>query len=125
MIIKSMKKCRQICPNPNSSSTGSRRNGDVGRGRPNTCSPNMSQILTMGKAWFSSSASGEFDRARRIGNCRRGRMLGGKASDTHVNVEPELKTWPRVSCRMEKIMRTDLAESHSHIEFYFCRRCTK
>jgi hypothetical protein len=77
----------------------------VGRGRPNTCSPNMSQILTMGKAWFSSSASGEFDRARRIGNCRRGRMLGGKASDTHVNVEPELKTWPRVSCRMEKIMR--------------------
>jgi hypothetical protein len=41
----------------------------------------------------SASVGGEFDGTRRIGNCRRGRMLGGKALDAHVKVEPELKTW--------------------------------
>ncbi len=40
----------------------------------------------------SASVDGKFDRTRRIGNCRRGRMLSGKALDTHVNVEAELKT---------------------------------
>jgi hypothetical protein len=45
--------------------------------------------------WSLACAGGEFDGARRIGDCRRGRMLSGKASDVHVNVETELNTWPR------------------------------
>jgi hypothetical protein len=40
----------------------------------------------------SVSIDGECNRTPRIGNCRRGRMLGGKALDAHVDVEAELKT---------------------------------
>lgn len=40
----------------------------------------------------SASIDGKFDRTRRIGNCRRGRMRSGKALDAHVDVEAELKT---------------------------------
>ena len=37
----------------------------------------------------SASVDGEFDRAWRIGDRCRGRMLGRKSSDTHVNIETE------------------------------------
>lgn len=39
-----------------------------------------------------ASADRKFNGTWRIGNCRRGRMLSGKALDVHVNVEAELKT---------------------------------
>ena len=32
-------------------------------------------------------------------------MLGWKASDVHVDVDTESKTWSRVSCRTEKTTR--------------------
>jgi hypothetical protein len=51
---------------------------------------NECRELTLG---VSASVGGEFDRTWRIGNCRRCRMLSGKALDAHVNVEAELKTW--------------------------------
>ena len=40
----------------------------------------------------SVSVDGEYDRTPRIGNCRRSRMLSGKALNAHVNVEAKLKT---------------------------------
>jgi hypothetical protein len=48
---------------------------------------NECRELTLG----SASVDGEYDRTPCIGNCRRGRMLSGKALDAHVNVEAELK----------------------------------
>ena len=57
------------------------------------------------ETWISTSVRREFDGTRRIGNRRCGRMPGGKASDVHVNVDTESKTWSRVSCRTEKTMR--------------------
>jgi hypothetical protein len=55
-------------------------------------------------SWGSASVDGKFDRTQRIGDCRRGRMLSGKALDAHVNVEAELKTylWIKLSNREKK-----------------------
>jgi len=53
---------------------------------------NMNECMKEADSRGSASADGKFDRTRRTGNRRRGRMLSRKALDAHVNVEAELKT---------------------------------
>jgi len=68
----------------------------------------------------SSSVDGKFDRTGRIGNCRRGRMLRGKALDAHVNVEAELKTWPSPICVLNFIFASIVPVNPCQIAIVSC-----
>jgi len=74
---------------------------------------------------FSRSVYGEFDGTPRIGNRRCSRMLSGKTSDPHVDIEAKLEAWLCISCRMGKknMKRADLAGPHQCTDPCFRKSC--